>query len=306
VTPEVLLKRARQARSELDVAAIERGERERASTRYVRIWSRDGMSGGTWALPDEDGGVEINTALKLLLAKTNGGPRFPDTDTHGNPVKKTDTERAAQKAVEDIRTPEQTLADGFAQIFHNGLTTDPTIVPGAGRAAVRVIVDEKVLETRTGWGILEETLSPVSCSKLEEYRCEGGTIPVRFTDDGTMNLGREQRLYSRRQRIAMGVRDGGCRFPGCAKPPSWCEAHHTKQWARDHGTTNLEDGILLCRYHHMLTHTGSWEITRDTTSHSPGGNYWLTPPKTHDPQQTHIPMPSKNPLLTTMQHTQTA
>ncbi|HEX4401252.1 MAG TPA: DUF222 domain-containing protein, partial [Galbitalea sp.] len=63
MTPEALLKGARRARNDLDLDAIERGQKQRAAIRYVRVWSRDGISGGSWALPDEDGGLEIRTAL---------------------------------------------------------------------------------------------------------------------------------------------------------------------------------------------------------------------------------------------------
>lgn len=43
VSPEALLKLARQARNELDLDAIERGEKERTAQRYVRMWQRDGL-----------------------------------------------------------------------------------------------------------------------------------------------------------------------------------------------------------------------------------------------------------------------
>jgi len=285
VTPEALLKRARQARAELDAEAIERGEKHRAATRYVRTWSRDGMSGGSWALPDEDGGAELHTALKLLLAKTQGGPRFAD------PVHTAETDLSAA-AVEDERSSEQIVADGFAQIVHNGLTADPTVVPGCGRAPVRVIVRQETLDTGAGSAVLEATHAPISRGKLTEFLCEGGTVPVTLHRDGTIDVGREQRLFTRRQRTALGVRDGGCRFPGCNKPPSWCEAHHINYWAKDHGQTDLRNGILLCRYHHMLTHNNNWTITRDDH-----GEFWVTPPPERDPSQTPLPMPSKNPLM---------
>ncbi|MEP6482771.1 MAG: HNH endonuclease signature motif containing protein [Rhodoglobus sp.] len=42
------------------------------------------------------------------------------------------------------------------------------------------------------------------------------------------------------------MRDGGCRFPGCDRPPSWCEAHHIVPWSHG-GRTDLADGLLLCR-----------------------------------------------------------
>ena len=301
ITPEGLLKLARQARAELDTAAVERGDKERAAARYVRTWERDGFYGGSWQLTAEDGGSEINTALKLLIAKQTGGPRFPDTDSNGNPIQKT----AAEAALEDERTLEQILADGFIQIFHNGITADPTIVPGAARAAVRVMVTEHAMTAatrgdRTGTALLEENLTPITLNRLEEYLCEGGTIGILFHPDGTIDVGREQRLYTRRQRTALGVRDGGCRYPGCPKPPSWCEAHHINYWARDHGRTDTKDGILLCRYHHGHIHKHGWEIIRNDTT------YWLKPPTTIDPTQTLIEMPTKNPLAAAMQHTQHA
>jgi hypothetical protein len=31
-------------------------------------------------------------------------------------------------------------------------------------------------------------------------------------------------------RVALAIRDGGCVFPGCARPLAWCEAHHLRHW----------------------------------------------------------------------------
>lgn len=261
VTSEALLKQARQVRHELDLDAIERGEKQRAATRYVRRWARDGMSGGSWSLPDEDGGAEIDTALKLLLAKTNGGPRFPGTTAKGEPI----AGSGEDVVVQEMRSADQILADGFSQIFLNGLRADSTVVAGSSRAAVCVIVEQEVLHTRTGSALLESNLSALSFGKLEENLCARGTVEILFKDDGTLDVGREQRLFTSRQRTALGVRDGGCRFPGCERPPSWSEAHHIDQWARDHGRTDTENGILLCRCHHMLMHNAGWQIIRDTS-----------------------------------------
>ena len=296
MTPEALLKLARQARERLDADAVERGQKQRSDSRAVRIWERDGMSGGSWKLAAEDGGADIHTALKLLLARQTGGPRFPETDEHGDQLPKS----AAEAALEDDRSMDQILADGFVQIFLNGLRVDPSVVPGAGRAAVRVVVTREALESAasgdgTSCALLEENLSAITLAKLGEFLCEGGTVGVILNEDGTLDVGREQRLFTRRQRIALAVRDGGCRFPGCTKPVSWTEAHHIAYWARDGGKTEIENGILLCRYHHMFIHDRGWEIHRDAGP--AGGTFWLTPPAYVDPQRTPLRMPPKNPLM---------
>jgi Domain of unknown function (DUF222) len=330
VPVEVLVRMARQARAELDVAAVERGQKDRAARRYVRIFETDGLYGGRWLLTAEDGGAEINTALKLLLANRTDGPRFvakepgpstgsgtvpgdvpasgtdgvvgpssasgtvPASGTDGvvGPSSASGTVPATMPVLVEERSMDQILADGFTQIFVNGLHGDPTIVPGVGRAAVRVIVEAKDLDQHTGFALLEDNLSPVTLTKLQEYLCDGGTIEVTVGDSGDLiNFGREQRLFTRTQRQALSVRDGGCRYPGCQKPASWCEAHHVLHWKRDHGPTNITNGILLCRYHHMLIHNNDWQITRRD------GTYWLTRPKNIDPSQTPIEMPSNNPII---------
>jgi hypothetical protein len=262
MTREALLKAVRQARNDLDLGAIERGEKQRSMIRYVRVWKKDGMCGGSWAAPDEDGGLEIYNALKLMVAKNTNGPRF--ADAHKGEVTKVAgpasdvvksgamPEPVMEDVLEDERTPEHIMADGFIQIFHNGLTADPSVVPGAGRAPVRVIVPAEALTDRATNGagtaptwsaILEESLSAISFGKLEEYLCEGGTIGIVFNENGqVLDAGREQRLFTKTQRTALGVRDGGCRFPGCDKPPSWSEAHHINYWAQDNGPTNVANG----------------------------------------------------------------
>ena len=294
VTPEALLKMARQARARIDSDAVERGQKERADRRSVKIWEDDGMYCGSYRLTAEDGGAEINTSLKLLLASRAQGPRFPETDANGEPVIKS----AAEIALEDPRSMDHVLADGFTQIFLNGLRADPSVVPGAGRAAVRVIVTDKVLADRAGSALLEDNLSTITFSKLSEYLCEGGTVGVIFNADGTIDVGREQRLFTPRQRTALGVRDAGCRFPGCTKPPSWCEAHHVQYWVRDRGRTDTENGILLCRFHHTFIHDKGWEIIRGADP----GSFWLKPPAHVDPERQLIEMPSNNPLVAAMRH----
>ncbi|QHO70666.1 HNH endonuclease signature motif containing protein [Marisediminicola antarctica] len=144
-----------------------------------------------------------------------------------------------------------------------------------------------------GW--IEGTLDPISIETIQRNLCDTGHIPVLFDDDGQcLNVGHTKRHFTARQRIALATRDGGCMFPSCDRPPSWCEAHHIKHWDRDNGPTNIDNGILLCRRHHLLLHDNHWEIINTNN------NYWLQPPTTIDPTQTLIPLPSKTPTITTI------
>ena len=55
------------------------------------------------------------------------------------------------------------------------------------------------------------------------------------------------------------IRDGGCRWPGCDRPPGWTQAHHIVEWP-DGGLTNLDNLVLLCLTHHHLIHHQHWRI----------------------------------------------
>ncbi|MEB0005098.1 HNH endonuclease signature motif containing protein, partial [Cryobacterium sp. RTC2.1] len=71
--------------------------------------------------------------------------------------------------------------------------------------------------------------------------------------------GPERRYFNRAQRRAITARDGGCIIPGCKAPAHWAEVHHVKPWAKD-GPTNVDNGVLLCWFHHHTIDTSGWEI----------------------------------------------
>jgi hypothetical protein len=87
-----------------------------------------------------------------------------------------------------------------------------------------------------------------------------------------LEVGRATRTVSRAQRTALVVRDGGCGFPGCDRPQSWCEAHHLRHWLYG-GPTDLANLTLLCRAHHRAVHEGGWQLHR-----APDGRLTATPP----------------------------
>ena len=78
-----------------------------------------------------------------------------------------------------------------------------------------------------------------------------------------LEVGRASRVVSAAQRAALVVRDGGCAFPGCDRPPAWCEAHHLRHWLHG-GPTDLANLALVCRAHHRAIHEGGWRLARQT------------------------------------------
>jgi hypothetical protein len=128
--------------------------------------------------------------------------------------------------------------------------------------------------------------------------CDGVLIPqVLGADSVVLDQGRGVRLFTAEQRRALTTRDKGCAFLGCDIPPAWCEAHHIIWWSQG-GVTDISNGVLLCRRHHVLIHQGHWRVEQDPD----GGRPWIIPPAHIDPAQTprrntHFHLPD---LLTTI------
>jgi hypothetical protein len=164
------------------------------------------------------------------------------------------------------------------------LTPVPTATPGSDPAEVLVRIPDG-----TGHGFIEGNPAPVSQETIDRLSCTNGTVQLSFDTDGQpLNLGREQRLFTQAQRLALAARDGGCIWGDCSKPPSQTEAHHLEHWAKDHGSTDIRLGVLLCPPHHLLLHNQGWQILEHN------GTYWLRPPATVDPGQQLIRLRSKS------------
>jgi len=74
-----------------------------------------------------------------------------------------------------------------------------------------------------------------------------------------LDIGRRTVVVPGPMRRAVTIRDRHCRFPGCDRPPAWCDAHHVVHWAHG-GVTALSNLVLLCRRHHRLVHEGQFRL----------------------------------------------
>jgi Domain of unknown function (DUF222) len=128
----------------------------------------------------------------------------------------------------------------------------------SGRHTLVVTVPLDVLITGLGTATLPGGAT-LTASAARRLACDANLIPaVLGADSELLDLGRTRRLVSPGQRKALNLRDGGCLFPGCDRPPADCDAHHRKSWTKDHGKTNGDNLDLFCTYHHHLQHEGGW------------------------------------------------
>lgn len=299
------LREARAMRDDLDLIGVPEREEARRQQRSLRIGRRaDGMGYASWTLDPESFAL-VSEVYDRLTAPQRRVPSFADGDGRGL----TDTSDQGESGTDgtggtggtgvdgaggtggtdgtgvdgagdplvDARTDAQRASDGFVELLRQGVAADPAQLLGDGPIGVRVLVAAQHLGARRGRGFLEGQHDPVSIATVERIACAAGTVAllVDAAADNAgqpLNLGLERRLFSRAQRLALAARDGGCRWPGCERPPSWCEAHHIEHWQRDGGRTDVADGVLLCRHHHLLAHNNGWEITRA------GPRYLLHPP----------------------------
>ncbi len=71
--------------------------------------------------------------------------------------------------------------------------------------------------------------------------CDADLIPaVLGAHSAVLDVGRNQRLFTAARRRALILRDRGCAFPGCDRPPEWCQGHHILSCAPG-GTTALDN-----------------------------------------------------------------
>jgi hypothetical protein len=290
---------ARAARDDIDLDGIPAREEAQRARRSLRLGRRsDGMGYAYWILDPETFAL-VSDVFDRATSPQRRTPSFMNGDSEAGAGAGA-SHRAHQgavttlRAIDDPRTVEQRASDTFVELLRHGVAADTAELLGDAPIGVRMIVAARAVHERRGRGYIEGHPDAVSLASIERQACSAGTITLTVDGSATnagqpLNLGRERRLFSRAQRLALAARDGGCRWPGCDRPPSWCEAHHINHWQRDHGRTDVADGILLCRHHHLLSHNNGWEITRA------GPHYALTPPDAKPGEA--ITMPSSSRAL---------
>lgn len=276
--PEKVARRAREMRDELDAAGVADREALLRSKRFLRLTPQtDGMT-RIFGMLDPVQAALVTDAIDCVTAPRRGGPRFVDPD-----------ELARVQAIEtDPRSTEQIAVDALVEMIRIAAAADTGRVFGVRKPGVRVHVDSRDLDAGEGYATIEGQTATISIATAEGLACADGHQTIVFHPDGSIDVGRTQRLFTPRQRIALAAIWGGCAVETCDRPPSWCEAHHANHWAHG-GRTDIADGILLCRHHHMLLHNNHWKIHRPPGRRHTGWN--MT-----SPDGRTLKLVTKNPL----------
>ena len=237
--PERLAREVRRREQEADDRALLEDERAAHRARSLTTHQRpDGSLEGRFRLPPD--------AAALFRARL-AAFRQPDPKDCPPELK---------------RSPIQRNADAFTDWLY--AVTDPSPTVGAEPARLSVLVPYALLADADSHlpGETEFT-GPLSAEACRRLACDGSVVRLVVSREGqVLNVGRETPKWTVAQRRAIVAMDGGCRFPGCDRNAGLTQVHHV-EWYENGGTTNVDNGALLCVFHHHLVHEGGWRLTMD-------------------------------------------
>lgn len=192
---------------------------------------------------------------------------------------------SATGGVADERTTPARQADALIELCARARAADEFPTTGGEPPHVTVTIDWDALRIALGTATLDYG-QQISAADARRLACDCKLIPVVLGGDGEpLDVGRAMRTVPLGIRRALIARDGGCRFPGCHRPPGLCAAHHVRHWV-DGGETSVGNCCLLCPVHHQQVHLQGWDVTIQ------GGRVEFRPPAIIDPDR----RPLINPL----------
>jgi hypothetical protein len=250
---EQLRRKARRAVEIVDREQADRIEnrellkQEAAAIRSTEFWM---------TRPDDDGMVQGGFVIDALT----GDMLRAAIEAQTSPRRRDNKPETLEEAVLlPPSTYKEKAGAAFASLMRH-LPTDCFGNHGGVAATLMVTVDEKSLRGECERAGLTEFGTAVSASQLRQVACGAGILPAVLNGDSqVLDLGRESRLHNAAQRKALAKRDLGCAFPDCDRAPGWAETHHIVPWSTG-GPTTIDNGVLLCSYHHRTIHATAWEV----------------------------------------------
>lgn len=262
-----------RAEAWLDPDGLEPREEERRGRRALTLFEREGMVHLNAVLDVETAAPVVTAIRGYVTAVFAARKDAPD----------------AEAPDADRRTVPMIQADALAVFCAHVLGCEQRAPVAGATVIVRMNLDD--LEAGTGSATVDGVDQPVSVGAARRMAAGGGVIPcVLGGDSEILDWGREKRLFTRAQRLALVERDGGCAM--CGLPPEMTKAHHIRWWRRDHGPTDLSNGVLLCETCHHRIHDNGWQIRIDTAGSGSGSGsgaaarVWFIPPRYVDSART--------------------
>jgi len=164
------------------------------------------------------------------------------------------------KDPDDHRTTTQRRVDALGEICRHWLGAPERSEVAGERPHIAVVVDLRALEGHAGHRSELEHVGPVHPEVVRRLACDGSISRIVIKGDSEpLDVGRRTSVVPAPLRRAVIVRDRHCRFPGCDRPPAWCDAHHVQHWANG-GPTALSNLLLLCRRHHRMVHEEGFRL----------------------------------------------
>jgi hypothetical protein len=236
---------APQVADRLDAVALERAER--------RAWCERGLtlSAPISGLVRVGGHLTVEDAAIVSAAM--------DPLTRPNPDNCSGPGRPDHDEAADLRSPAQRRADALVEVCRLALRTGDLPDSGGEPPQLAVTVAYDPLTRALGVGRLDtgDRLSPAAVRRIA---CDAHLLPVVLSGAGqVLDAGRTRRLATGPLRRALVVRDRGCTFPTCDRPPRWCDGHHVVPWTAG-GPTRPDNLVLVCRRHHRLLHHSDWTV----------------------------------------------
>lgn len=272
----MVMRMVREAEARLDQDGLAPREEDMRASRFLGIREDEhGMLRLTAAL-DPATGAPIKAAIEALVTKMIRARR---TDADGTDNSLTSPEEGGDvgSVVADDRSVPQMQADALAMIA--GHVLGCARMPSGPTVTMVVRTELATLTDGIGHGHIDGLSQPVSAGTIRKMAATASLIPAVFDGDSLpLDLGRDARLFSWPQRLALAERDGGC--ASCGLDVAYTEAHHIDWWKRDSGPTDLDNGVLLCPPCHGRIHDDGWIVKVHD------GQVWFIPPPHVDINQT--------------------
>ncbi len=225
-------------------------EEQRATRSVTFFKKRNGCVGATIVLPPIEG-TEFVTTLNELCDQA-WATAHP--------------ERASVIGGHNDEPREQRLADAL-------VTWMRAKTLKLGKPAVIITIDATSLDAE----IVPNQPIPLSDAIVTMARADVYAAIRDGTNDVNLRFGRNKRVATPLQRLAMLIGQPTCVYPGCATSGTRSQAHHLIEYEHG-GRTDIGELAYLCQPHHQHLHqhhqtlryiSGTWTITNDTVNNTP-------------------------------------